>query len=666
MNKKRFMIVSAMMLMSSPLLAATHTDGGTGNRTVVTNLFRDNWVASFGIDHMSFYSSEESGLSKNPFASFRSTFSASASIGKWFTPEIGLRTKANGYWGRRILGEDRGENKIKFFCIQEQVMLNLSSLLNGYDATRLYNAIPFGGVGFVRDCTNNDNSISATLGLSNNFRLTNQLHLHFDLSCNFAGNKQDDAEAITGRFHWFAAEIGATFNLGKHTWNKGETGKVQPPVFVYDEYTALSNRRKAAAVTEQVTVGQEDVPTGMVLVPRGHVRMGIEDADTLWGRPTPVRDISVDDFWMDRTEVTNKQYREFVNYVIDSTVNHRMNDPQYFYDREKVLESLYTKNPVTGERVLDRRQLLYRYEVYDYAQAALRKHNLNPSERNLNTDRITEASEVVLISKDTAYVDLWGNVIRESITRPLSGAYDFLNTYIVSVYPDTTCWVNDFPNADNEMYLRYYWSRKEYEDYPVVGVTWEQANAYCAWRTEMMYRENGYNTLEQRFRLPTEAEWEYAARGRYQNEFPWAREFAGKGCYFANYMSEEGDLTKDGNIITSVVGAYAPNTNGLFDMAGNVAEWTSTAYNEAGVEIMNVINPEIRYDAAPEDPYMLKRKTVKGGSWKDPESHVRSAWRTAEYQNQPRSYIGFRCVRSLATKQTQRAVILPGKKSKLK
>ena len=155
----------------------------------------------------------------------------------------------------------------------------------------------------------------------------------------------------------------------------------------------------------------------------------------------------------------------------------------------------------------------------------------------------------------------------------------------------------------------------------------------------------------QRYRLPTEAEWEYAARGKDGTEFPWENESvkSGDGCFYANFKPDKGNYTKDGNLITSKVGIYSANTNGLFDMAGNVAEWTSTIFTEAGVDAMNDLNPQLEYKAAKEDPYRLKKKSVRGGSWKDPESYIRSAWRSWEYQNQPRSYIGFRCVRSIAS-----------------
>jgi formylglycine-generating enzyme required for sulfatase activity len=423
----------------------------------------------------------------------------------------------------------------------------------------------------------------------------------------------------------------------------------------------------------------EPTPYGMTLIKRGHLKMGIENQDSLWGKQTPVRDISVDGFWMDETEVTNSKYRQFVNYVRDSILRERLAELDETYrtvktdkdgeeigsqlnwkkalprkpneDEQEIIDGLYVTNPVTGEKMLDYTQLNYRYEVYDYTTAALRRNRLNPEERNLNTDVTVNPNEEVWISKDTAYVNDEGKIVRETINRQLTGPWDFLNTYIVNIYPDTTCWVNDFPNADNEVYMRYYFSNPAYNDYPVVGVTWEQANAFCAWRTEYLLKGLGPAArYMQRYRLPTEAEWEYAARGKDQNEFPWDNEdvASGRGCFFANFKPDNGNYTKDGNLITSRVGIYAANTNGLFDMAGNVAEWTSTIYTEAGVEAMNDINPQLKYNAAIEDPYRLKKKSVRGGSWKDPESYIRSAWRSSEYQNQPRSYIGFRCVRSLA------------------
>ena len=436
---------------------------------------------------------------------------------------------------------------------------------------------------------------------------------------------------------------------------------------------------------------KEPAPYGMTMVKRGFLKMGIDQQDTLWGKQTPIKEISVDGFWIDETEVTNSKYKQFVFWVRDSILRERLADPAYGgdesykitedkngdpvtphldwkkslprkpnEDEQRAFESLYVTNPVTGEKSLDASQLNYRYEIYDYTTAALRRNRLAAAnnnggslyERNLNTDVVLDPNEVVMISKDTAYYDDEGRIVRETINRPLSGPWDFLNTYIVNVYPDTTCWINDFRNSDNEMYLRNYFSNPTFNDYPVVGVTWEQANAFCAWRTDYLLKGLGPEArYVQRYRLPTEAEWEYAARGKDGTEFPWENESVknGDGCFYANFKPDKGNYTKDGNLITSKVGIYSANTNGLFDMAGNVAEWTSTIYTEAGVDAMNDLNPQLEYKAAKEDPYRLKKKSVRGGSWKDPESYIRSAWRSWEYQNQPRSYIGFRCVRSIAT-----------------
>ena len=425
----------------------------------------------------------------------------------------------------------------------------------------------------------------------------------------------------------------------------------------------------------------EPTPYGMVLIERGSLKVGSEETDSLWGTMIPTREISVDAFWMDDTEVTNAEYRQFVHWVRDSIFRERLADPAYGGDETfkieedeygepvtphlnwkkkipwkkptedelRAIESVYKIHPIDGTRMLDASQMNYRYEVFDYVQAALRRNRLDPTERNRNTDVAVDPEEVVMISKDTAYIDEDGRIVRETITRPLTGLYDFLNTYIVNIYPDTTCWVNDFQNVENETYMRLYFSHPNYSQYPVVGVSWEQANAFCAWRTDYLMKGLGKAAqYVQRYRLPTEIEWEYAARGKEGKPFPWEEEGAksGDGCFYANFKPDRGNYTQDGNLITSRVGTYNANSNGLYDMAGNVAEWTSTVYTEAGVLSMGDINPNISYNAAKEDPYQMKKKSVRGGSWKDPETFIRSAWRTYEYQNETRSYIGFRCVRT--------------------
>lgn len=426
----------------------------------------------------------------------------------------------------------------------------------------------------------------------------------------------------------------------------------------------------------------EPAPYGMVLVKRGSVEMGAQQQDSLWGDLPEAKGVSVDAFWMDEREVSNAMYRQFVYYVRDSIIRERLADPAYGgnedykittdkygeeitprlnwskpipwrrpTDEEKyAIESLYRTNPVTGEKQLDFEQLNYRYETFDYKSYALRRNRMNPERRNYNTDVPTDYDAEVLISKDTAFIDDDGIIQRVTITRPLTNEWDFVNTYIVNVYPDTTVWVNDFANAYTDQYVRYYFSSPNYDDYPVVGVSWEQATAFCAWRTEYLKQSYGMRGVNfEPFRLPTEAEWEYAARaGNNDQTYSWKTDVphTDKGCYNGNFKPGFGDYSRDGYIITSPVGSYSANDFGLYDMSGNVAEWTSTAWSESGVRNTSDINPDYQYNAAKEDPYLLKRKVIRGGSWKDPQHFVRADVRTWEYQNEQRSFVGFRCVRT--------------------
>lgn len=450
--------------------------------------------------------------------------------------------------------------------------------------------------------------------------------------------------------------------------------------------TSCASGPHTAAGGEVTGVGgtswAEPTPYGMVLVDRGSMKVGVAKADSAWGLQPDARGISVDGFWMDETEVTNSKYKQFVFWVRDSIIRERLADPQYggnedfrivedrqgnpvkphlnwqkpipwrnpSEDEARAIASLYRTNPITGVRELDGTQLNYRYETYNHTEAARRRNRIDPTRRDLNTDR-PAATTRPTISKDTAYISDAGEIIRQTINRELTGDYDFVNTYIVNVYPDTTAWVNDFENAYNEPYVRMYFSHGGYSEYPVVGVSWEQANAFANWRTDYLRRALGRDGVYvEPYRLPTEAEWEYAARaGVDDNIYPWDGELpltGDKGCFYANFKPGEGNFVRDGHIITSRVGTYAPNDFGLYDMAGNVSEWTSTAFNESVSRLTSDLNPEYRYDAAIEDPYRMKRKIVRGGSWKDVAHNIRADLRMWEYQNEQRSYIGFRCVRS--------------------
>ena len=388
----------------------------------------------------------------------------------------------------------------------------------------------------------------------------------------------------------------------------------------------------------------EPTPYGMVLVDRGSIHAGPSKADSLRGIAADSRGISVESFWMDETEITNGKYKQFVFWVRDSIIRERLADPAFGgneefrieedkegnpigpflnwnkpipwrnpnEDEKRAIESVYRINPITGVKELDAAQMNYRYETYNHTEAARRRNRIDPTRREYNTDKPTPTA-IPQISKDTAYINDEGVIIRETINRGLTGEYDFLNTYIVNVYPDTTAWINDFDNAYNEPYTRLYFSNGLYNDHPVVGVSWEQATAFANWRTDFLRRSLGKEGVYvEPYRLPTESEWEYAARaGEDDNIYPWAGDLPimeDKGCFYANFKPADGNYMRDGHLITSKVGTYSPNDFGLYDMAGNVSEWTSTAFTESVGKITSDLNPQYRYDAAKEDPYKLKRR----------------------------------------------------------
>jgi gliding motility-associated lipoprotein GldK len=379
----------------------------------------------------------------------------------------------------------------------------------------------------------------------------------------------------------------------------------------------------------------------MVQIPGGSFYMGPSDEQVDMAMVNRKKLVSITGFWMDRTEVTNQQYRKFVKYVSDSLkylavyaggVNQTEDTVKVDWNRalrintnskaviEKLNELLLSPdNRIQGKVEIDPTKLIYRYSYVDLKAAAKSSKGLE---------------------------------------QPLS---NFLVSQTEAVYPDSLVWMRDFSYSYNEPFTRLYFSHPSYNEYPVVGITWKQAIAFCHWRTNNsnFYLDKGNKKDEKIdgiYRLPTEAEWEYAARGnsKTNNMYPWGSPYTRtkEGRLLANFKPGRGDYfgsdAKNDNIYTSKVQSYPENAYKLFDMAGNVAEWTSSVYYEGGYNFMGDFSPDLQYNAKEDDPISMKRKVVRGGSWKDIAYNIQVSTRNYEYQDTAKSYIGFRCVLSMA------------------
>lgn len=368
-------------------------------------------------------------------------------------------------------------------------------------------------------------------------------------------------------------------------------------------------------------------PYGTIYVPTGTFHTGQSDQDIFRSYIAPNKQVSIHAMWVDETEITNNEYRQFVYHVIDSLarqgsellidVTNGTDEYQILdyrkkvdYKNEEIEDKLYYMGT---ERFRHKKQyntdkLVFNYEWIDYREAAAAQKGTK-----------TRAS---LIKKES-----------------------------VPIYPDTLCWIRDFAFSYNEPMTRQYFWHPKYDDYPVVGVNWKQAKAFCKWRTEWLNRfwEDIGQPITEEFRLPTEFEWEYAARGgRDNNMYPWGGPYTrnSKGCFLANFKPNRGDYMGDGGMYPVRSDAYFPNDYGLYNMAGNVAEWTINAYSESTHQFAHDLNPDYQYDAREDEPISMKRKVIRGGSWKDIAYFIQNGSRTYEYQDTCKSYVGFRCVQT--------------------
>ncbi|MEX6690450.1 SUMF1/EgtB/PvdO family nonheme iron enzyme [Danxiaibacter flavus] len=368
-------------------------------------------------------------------------------------------------------------------------------------------------------------------------------------------------------------------------------------------------------------------PIGMVYVPPGTFHMGPSDEDINYNFTARNKQVSINGFWMDATEITNNEYRQFVWWTRDSLA---------------AIELGFFKTSQNGDTAVD------------WAKAKNIKWNDKGTMEKLNKLVLAPDNRIynkIEIDPEKISYSVQGFDLKEAAKRENAGKprITFIYRYSQKVYPDTLVWMRDFSYSYNEPMTKRYFAHPSFGNYPVVGVTWKQAVAFCSWRSRYLtdFLERKKYAVESDFRLPTEAEWEYAARGgRTQSMYPWGNYYLRnkKGCLLANFKPGRGNYPEDGGFYTVRADSYWPNDFGLYNMAGNVSEWTSSYYYEGAYNFQHDMNPDVRYNAKDTDPPLMKRKVVRGGSWKDVGYFLQTSTRAYEYQDTAKSYIGFRCV----------------------
>nr|WP_321416076.1 gliding motility lipoprotein GldK [uncultured Allomuricauda sp.] len=402
-------------------------------------------------------------------------------------------------------------------------------------------------------------------------------------------------------------------------------------------------------------------PYGMELIPRGAFVMGKAEEDQAKVLNAPTRTVTVRSFYMDDTEITNSEYRQFVEWVKDSIVRTRLailaDELGISPEDEGIGEYAFKDTDTTELSVYDK-YMLDNYAglgATGYEGRALNKDvDLVWDTSEYPDEYYAEVMDSIYLPEEESYnglrsVDVtklkykysWMDI--ESAARARSGnRKDFIKHEELEIYPDTTVWIRDFEYSYNEpMHNDYFW-HDAYSDYPVVGVNWMQAKAFCNWRTKFKnddQKSRGKQFVNQ-FRLPTEAEWEYAARGGIEGgTYPWGGPYviSDTGCFMANFKPQRGDYAADAALYTVEAKSFEPNDYNLYNMAGNVSEWTNSSFDQGAYEYLSTMNPNI----GSQDN---QRKVIRGGSWKDVAYFLQVSTRDYEYQDSARSYIGFRTV----------------------
>jgi formylglycine-generating enzyme len=321
-----------------------------------------------------------------------------------------------------------------------------------------------------------------------------------------------------------------------------------------------------------------EAPFGMVFVPGGSCVIGAVDPD-IAAFVNPPKQVAVGSLYVDKCQVTNNKYRQFINDLLEK------------------------------------------------AAVGQAEHGRAGGQEDTHASGGVASSSMTKV-KSTSGTPSMDSVLSEEFIRK-------------ELYPDKRVWQNDFAHHMADRMVECYYEHVAFDDFPVVGITWNAAQHFSKWRTEHLNSYRAQHDLWEMpgFRLPTAAEWTYVAKGGNPSaKYPWGGPYVrdANGKLLANFKASRGNYRECGYDYTSPVDHFAPNDYGLH-IGGNVSEWTLDAYNPAASVRMWDLNPGYLDDQEP-------RKVIKGGSWKDVAYFLQTDAIDYEYKDRARSYIGFRCV----------------------
>ncbi len=284
-----------------------------------------------------------------------------------------------------------------------------------------------------------------------------------------------------------------------------------------------------------------EAPPGMVYVPGGSTTIKYDQSST---DSNALKKVSLTSFFMDKTETTNQQYRNFTDWVIDSIaiVKYLKDDDLFLKDDNDTTASATATPADTTAKVIDTSvhtaivippapgvtdTSIHTAAVVDTNVASKKRINwakvdhdkiFDPSNTDYHTKLLPLLDENGNIKKD-AYVFSYTYNKSFGTTNLKNNRKTEKKTVPVNIYPDEQVWMQDLPNSQTDMYVENYFKAAPFDDYPVVGVNWAQANAYAYWRS---ITAGSYSFLPEymdmyhlTYTLPSEAQWVYAAQGFY-------------------------------------------------------------------------------------------------------------------------------------------------------